>query len=209
VQGQYYPSKVQGRNLAGTEQFRALFVPYPSVQFIFDSRHSMDEAYFRQHDHTMRSEGYERVCLDTFINGSGIKKYQATWVSTSKSSMHPIGAPFFNLTGYGWHFSRSYQLNLVPSRWFDAGLRLKPGQDLAWNYIEDKAAIVQWSIGNRNYTCGGPINFATRGWYEMGGVGMNEVVSDDNHMQAPNPGVPIKFRAPDTPVSIRVEIWYK
>jgi hypothetical protein len=119
------------------------------------------------------------------------------------------GTPHFDLTSSGWQFSKGYQIDLVPSQWFDTGLTLKPGQDLAWNYLQNEQAPVGCTVGAQSTTAQGPINFGTNSWYEAGGVSMNEAAPNEHFIQVPDSGAPIRFRALQTPISIRAEIWYR
>jgi len=80
VQNSYYPTKVEGRNNNGEGQFRAVFSPYPTESFSFDSRHGMDQQYYEEHNRLLLSEVYTRVCLQMFIDQYGIRRYQATWI---------------------------------------------------------------------------------------------------------------------------------
>jgi hypothetical protein len=80
VELHHYPIKVEGRSTQAGSLFRALFVPYPSDNFIFDSRHYMDETYFREHSAELLAQGYTRICLNTFIDEFSTKRYIATWI---------------------------------------------------------------------------------------------------------------------------------
>jgi TolB-like protein len=77
-----YPSQVEGRSENGTSQFRALFLPYPSGYFFFETRVGGNKTYYDGRNAELSSQGYKLVSLQTFIDSIGIERYQATWLKT-------------------------------------------------------------------------------------------------------------------------------
>lgn len=75
-----YPSKLEGRNWMGQDQYRAIFNPFPSTPFWFDSRIGMDKKHFQEKDKKLKIQGYQRTSFHRFRNSTGETRYQATWV---------------------------------------------------------------------------------------------------------------------------------
>lgn len=75
-----YPPNIEGRNNNGSSEFRAKFVPFPQGAFYFWSHHSMDKSFYDRKYSELYRQGFTLKSLQTFIDRTGIKRYQATWV---------------------------------------------------------------------------------------------------------------------------------
>ena len=75
----FYPVKVEGRNVAGESQYRGTFTQMPAGPFGFYSIHGWRQADYEQRDAELAAEGLEQIWLQTFVDGTGTTRYQATW----------------------------------------------------------------------------------------------------------------------------------
>lgn len=76
-----YPLRVEGRLNGQTEQFRALFAPFPVEPFWFYSYHGKTANQYREIKTELEQAGFVEISLQTFKGRVGGKKYQTTWIS--------------------------------------------------------------------------------------------------------------------------------
>jgi tetratricopeptide (TPR) repeat protein len=80
VQLNRYPSKVEGKNESGYNQFRALFVPFLPGSFYFYSYYGMNRSSYEERMEDLTSKGFRLESSQTFIDSIGTLRYQATWI---------------------------------------------------------------------------------------------------------------------------------
>lgn len=77
---QRYPPKIEGRNNNGRSEYRATFAPFPQGAFYYWTHHSMDKSFYDRKYSELYSQGFTLKSLQTFIDRTGIERYQATWI---------------------------------------------------------------------------------------------------------------------------------
>ncbi|GFO56302.1 hypothetical protein GMSM_33090 [Geomonas sp. Red276] len=75
-----YPAVVEGRSSAGVSMFRAVFKPFPNPEFAFWSHHGINREFFENKNGLLLGNGFTLKSLQTFVDKTGIERYQATWV---------------------------------------------------------------------------------------------------------------------------------
>ena len=72
-----YPPQVYGRNNNNASEYRGYFCPTTAA---FYSCHGHTLESYTALNGTESAQGYKRVWVQSFVDGSGIERYQATWV---------------------------------------------------------------------------------------------------------------------------------
>jgi hypothetical protein len=77
----YYKAYLEGRNNAGLDELRSVIKEFPRDKYdTYEVRAGMSASDFYDRGTKLQRNGFKRVALQVFIDGSGTARYQAVWV---------------------------------------------------------------------------------------------------------------------------------
>jgi hypothetical protein len=74
----FYPARVEGRNNAGQNEFRADWQAM-SAGCQFASNHGLTSQTFDQYSERYKSQGYALASTTQFVDAAGTRRLQVTW----------------------------------------------------------------------------------------------------------------------------------
>ena len=76
----YYPAILEGRAGIATNEYRVLMQPFPKKEFWFYWWYGKLRSEYEEHRKRMIAEGYREICLQSFTDRDGMRRYQTCWL---------------------------------------------------------------------------------------------------------------------------------
>jgi hypothetical protein len=90
----HFKAYLEGRNNGGLDELRSVIKPFPRDKYeTYDVRAGLTSSEFYDRGTKNQRNGYKRIALQVFIDGSGVARYQVVWVKPRKAPDAPAVSP--------------------------------------------------------------------------------------------------------------------
>lgn len=87
-----YKAYIEGRNHGGLDELRAVIKEFPKHEYeTYVVKANMTSAEFYDRGTKLQREGYKRMSLQVYIDGSGTARHQAVWLKPITAPVAPSG----------------------------------------------------------------------------------------------------------------------